>query len=263
MRVAKADGTEKPILQELQLIATFLNAVGADMTRSQWHDYLKAFRKENGARGPLIAFKGNGRIVAACTLRHAKEVRQHISSDLRYLQFDREHIRTTEHPFGPLMLRLTEQFTAGSWQCTALGTANAEPGQAILRLRRQGKTEERWAATFTPFRVTRTLKDSFYAILGRALLSGTLTRLKLCLHCGRYFVAIKDRKRQVCPEGTCKDDYQNKKKKDRNYWKNLRADERARQIDRAEALKAKGMSIEEVWETVNLPRRVLAKVFET
>lgn len=220
MRVAQKDEMVKPIVQALKPIAEFLNGVGAKTTPSEWRGFLQTYlktRMEDGLIG-LMVWVGPGRFKATITLRQAKEVRQCIVSDLRYLDFDREHRTTTEAPFGPLTLRLSEVFTAGSWHCAALGTQKAEPGQAILTLKRQNGEKERWAATFLPFREVRTLKEKFYAILGRTLLTGDLTRLKICRQCGKYFVALKDRKRDFCEGATCKDQYHSDQRSKSGYY---------------------------------------------
>lgn len=261
MRMAKLDEAVKPIVQGLQPVAEFLNAVGPDMTRDHWRAYLKAFLKTHGTRGPFIAFVGAGRLRATVTLRQAKEVRQLIVSDLRYLHFDRERIPTTESPFGPLTLRLTEQFNAGSWHCAALGTGKAEPGQAILRLKRQYAGIERWAASFAPFRVTRTLKENFYAILGRALLTGDITRLKVCLQCGKYFVAVKDRKREFC-SAKCKDDFHARQRREDGYYTKRRQDERQEAIKKARQLKREGAGFRKIKEDTDLPDREVTRVLE-
>lgn len=262
MRVAKLDEAAKPIVQALKPVAEFLNAVGPEMTRDQWRAYLKTFLKTHGPRGPFIALVGDGRLKAVVTLRQAKEVRQFIYSDLRYLRLDKEGIRTEESPFGSLTLRLNELSTNGSWCCRALGKARAEPGQAILTLKRQGAGLERWAATFAPFRETPTLKETFYAILGRALLSGTLTRLKVCRQCAQYFVAVKDRKRDFCPGETCKRNFHRHKRERTDYYRKRRQDEREAATREARQLKREGAGFRKIKENTNLPDREVNRVLE-
>jgi hypothetical protein len=220
--------------------------------------------------GPFLVVRDGGRIVASVTLRNAKEVRQFIVSDLRYLHFDRERIRTAEAPFGPLLIRLSEQATVGQWQCVKLGRGKAEPGQAILKLKRQGGITERWTTTFLPFGDVRTLKEKFYAILGRALLTGTLTRLKLCRQCGRYLVAVKDLKREFCEGTTCKDYFHSGQKKKVGYYTDRRKTQRKDAIKKARQLLAAGRAqkiprralFEQIEAATKLPYRVVEKVFE-
>jgi hypothetical protein len=262
MRVAQTEEAAKPIVELLQPVAEFLNAVGPETTRDQWRAYLKTYLTTHDRPGRFITFVGNRQARASVTLSQAKEVRQFIVSDLRYLYFDRERIRTTESPFGPLTLRLNEQFKAGSWHCAALGSEKAEPGQAVLTRKRQDGTTERWATTFLPFREVRTLKERFYAILGRALLTGTLTRLKLCQQCGRYFVAVKDRKRDFCEGTTCKDDFHNQQEEREGYYRNRRQNERKDAIKKALNLKYQGAGFKKIQAETNLPNREVNRVLE-
>ena len=149
MRVAKTVEDMPPILRGLQFIAEFLNAVGPNTTREEWRAYLKRYidaQRSKGMRytfGPLVLWGATGKLKAAVTLRDAKQTRQFIKSDLRYLYFDREAIRSTEAPFGPLMLRLTDLFKAATWRCVSLDAAQPEPGQAVLTLKRQNGKEFR------------------------------------------------------------------------------------------------------------------------
>jgi len=166
--------------------------------------------------------------------------------------------------------RLAEQFTAGSWHCAALGPGKAEPGQAILKLTRRDDRIERWAATFVPFRVTRTLEESLYAILGRALLTGTLGRLKVCRQCGKYLVAVKDRKRDFCEGTTCKQDFHKHERGGTMYYKDHRQKQRKKAIEKASQLLATGRArkvpdhtlFEQIKEETGLPRREVDKIFE-
>lgn len=266
MRVAKTIEDMLPILRGLQFIAEFLNAVGPNTTREEWRAYLKRYihaQRSKGMRytfGPLahlLEQRGStDKAKADVTLRKAKETRQFIKSDLRYLYFDREGIRTTEAPFGPLTLRLTEQFKAGTWHCVKLDAAKPEPGQAVLTLKRRDGATERWAASFQPFRETRNLVEYCYAILSRALLSGKLGRLKMCRHCGKYFVAVKDLGRDFCPNTTCKDAFFNRENRVQIWRKN----KRALMIERAKALHNNGMPLDQIKTKTKLPLKELKKL---
>lgn len=274
MRVARQLDESKTLIGRLQFIAEFLNAVRPETTPSQWREYLKEYlryyRKKHVPLGPLIAFGTTGQRKASVTLRKAKEVRQFIASDLHYLHFDREQIPTPETPFGPLTIRLNEHFKAGSWHCAVLGTSKAEPGQAILTLKRHDGTQERWATTFVPFRCTRTFEESLYAILGRALLTGTLGRLKVCRQCGKYLVAVKDRKRDFCEGTTCKQDFHNHERGGTTYYKDHRQKQRKKAIEKGSQLYATGRArkvpdhslFEQIVEKTGLPRREVDKIFE-
>lgn len=263
MRVAKTVEDMPSILTGLQFIAEFLNAVGPNTTRKEWRAYLKRYidaQRSKGMRytfGPLVQWGTTGNLKAAVTLRDAKQTRQFIKSDLRYLYFDHERIQTTEAPFGPLTLRLNTQFKAGTWLCVSVDAAKPEPGQAVLTRKRQDGKTERWAASFQPFRVTRNLTESCYAILGRALTSGKLGRLKMCRECGRYFVAVKDLGRDFCPNTTCKDDFFNRGNRVQEWRKN----KRAMMIDRAKALHKNGMPLDQIKTKTQMPLGVLKKLF--
>jgi hypothetical protein len=265
MRVAKTVEDMPPILKGLQFIAEFLNAVGPNTTREEWRAYLKRYIDAQRAKGsplvlgPLVKFESTDklRLKAAVTLRDAKQTRQFIKSDLRYLYFDRERIQTKEAPFGPLTLRLNTQFKAGTWHCVKLKAAKPEPGQAVLTRKRQDGATERWAASFQPFRVTRNLAEYCYAILGRALTSGKLGRLKICRHCGKYFVAVKDLGRDFCPNTTCKDAFFNRENRVQKWRKN----KRALMIERAKALHKNGMPLDQIKTKTQMPLRVLKKLF--
>lgn len=224
---AGADGGmisgENGLVAGLGLIVNLLNEIGPQTSKTKWSAFLK---RQLSGRSPWISglFHGfrtgtkrnTSSIVPVVSLDEAQRVRQLITSDLRYLHFDREGITTTEAPLGPLLIRLNEQFQRATWRAQLLGTKKASPGQAILTLRRRANRKERWVVQCTPFPDTKGLAESLYAILGKALLSGTLSRLRMCRHCGRYLV-VKSAKQEVCKE--CKPAYQNKRRADQGYFR--------------------------------------------
>lgn len=258
----------------LQFIADFLNHVHGDMTRDAWRAYLKrhiAMQRKKGFRltlGPLAGFRGDGRLVASVTLREAKQVRQMVKSDLRYLEFDRDRIQTTEAPLGPLLLHLSEHFQSGAWRCAPVRSAQPDPGQAVLQLKRRDGKVERWAASFSPFGDVRTFQEWVYMALGQALLSGQLGRLKLCRNgaidresggyrCGRYFVAAgKAAKRLFCSPA-CKEGASGGSARVQQ-WRQVKRELR---IVEARNMRRKEKSIAEIQAKTKLPNRVLQKLF--
>lgn len=274
MRVARKAGEPRPIINGLQLVADFLNAVGPGKTRPDWKAFLKQYRQHRGvAIGLFFSWRTDWkkkcvRAVPTVDLEEATRVRSLIASDLHYLRFDNEGIITKEHPLGPLLLRLNERLQNerpqheqpqyGSWQCYALGNAKPRPGQAILTIRRNG-LQERYAVQFEPYPYTDTVEDSLYAILGRALLTGTLGRLRICRACGKYLV-VNDMKRGVCPP--CKDNFYNRTRP-ANYWKERREGIKSRKIERAKALARQGVSIETIQKETGLSERVVENLLST
>ncbi len=263
----------------LQFIANFLNTVKPDTTQKEWRTYLKkhcAARRARGsiAFGPFYSFT-NGKLKETVTLEEAKQVRQYAVSDLRYLDFDRLGIRlpsdpvdreterpfyrTAEHPFGPLMIRLTETFKPAGWRCIALGSTMPEPGQAILRFKRRDGRVERWAASYSPIGEVRTLQEWVYAMLGKAFLSGMLGQFRMCPVCASYFVAVgKGAKRINCSD-SCKE-----KRGASNVAERVRRSreaKRERMLKRARVLLKEGKRLREVEREVDLPDRILERLF--
>ncbi len=268
------------MIEALRFVADFLNAIGPTMTREQWRSYLKRHvriqrvKGEGLILGPLVEWNGAGRMVASVTLREAKQIRQNVTSALRYLDFDRRGIRfpsdpvnpgeqlfgrTGEHPFGPLMMRLTETFKPAGWRCISLGSTMPEPGQAILRLKRQDGRVERWAASYSPFGQVRTLQEWIYAMLGKALLSGLLGQFRMCAVCARYFVAWGKAAKRI----NCSDNCKNKRGalNVAARVRRSRADKRERMLDRARAMVKEGKSPRMIKQAVQLPERVLEGLF--
>jgi hypothetical protein len=252
-----------PPLSGLLTIAEFLNAVSPTTTRAEWRAYLLRYikaRKAQGftlALGPLVYIPDKpGRRYKGCPLPEAKRVRQLLTSALRHLHFDRDHLQTTELPFTPLIVQLNARFREGQWGLKRLGTDRPARGQAVLRLRKSDGSIERYAASFAPpFRVTRTLEDWVYAVLSQALLSGDLVRLKLCRQCAHYFVAVKDLKRDFCSD-PCKMDYFPSTPRAKKW----REDKRAQASDRALALHKKGVPYVRIKDSTKLSDRVLKKL---
>ncbi len=251
--------TREPIVEGLEWIADFLNGIGPDTTEAQWKAFLRKRKPTGLITGPLFVWAGKT-LRPVVTLDEAKTARQFIASDLRYLQFDREGLTTTEHPLGPLLVRLSTQFTAGTWVCEPLKDGRPDPGQAVLTLRRTHGRKERWGAKFVPFYTTRTLAEKCYAILGRALVNGALGTLRVCLHCEQYLV-VSDERRQVHP--SCKVDFQNRKREQgkRRYSKEWRERKREQQLVIARKLKRAGHPPRKIKAATKLPARVVEAVF--
>ena len=64
----------------------------------------------------------------------------------------------------------------------------------------------RWTVSFWPGSTTP--KERLYGFLAGALIRGTMNRLKVCRHCGKYIV-VRDIKREFCPDTNCKNDFFN------------------------------------------------------
>ena len=253
-----------PPLSGLLTIAEFLNAVSPTTTRAEWRAYLRRYIKAREAQGFTLVFgplvdrpdERVRRYKARYTLRHAKHVRQLLTSALRHLHFDRDHLRTAELPFTPLIVQLNARFREGRWGLKRLGTDRPARGQAVLRLRKSDGSIERYAASFTPpLSAAPTLEAWVYAVMSDALLSGELVRLKLCRQCARYFVAVKDLKRDFCSDPCKKAHFPSTPRAQK--W---RKDKRAQDIDRALALHKQGKSYEDIQDKTKLPNRVLKKM---
>lgn len=217
MRVVRDAHEPKPIIQGLHLLADFLNAVGLRTTKSEWKAFLEKM-EANRHGGVFFIWVTNTKTkrtkqVPDVTLEEAKEIRWWINNDLGFLRTDKE----LEMPFDALVFRLNQLKLETGWQCFPfMGSSTPRPGQAILRIRWGDGSQGRWTAQSWP--VTKTLKDSLYAILGGALVSGTLTRLKVCRECGKCLV-VADRKRCFCPDTKCKDKFYNREKAQKGTFK--------------------------------------------
>ncbi len=217
MRVVRDAHEPKSIVQGLHLLKDFLNAVGPRTTKTEWKAFLKRIEANRGGSLFFVFVTntktGHTKRVPDITLEEAKEIRWWINNDLRFLRTDKE----LEMPFDPLIFRLSELKLETGWQCFPFtGSSKPRPGQAILTNRWRNGSKGRWTAQSWP--VTRTVRDSLYAILGGALVSGTLTRLKVCRECGKYLV-VAHGKRDFCPNTKCKDTFYNREKSQKAYFK--------------------------------------------
>src|SRR5262245_58745877 len=287
MSVENAGESTKPwtLMDGLRLIADLLNTIRPETTKVTWKRFLKSYRPRAGSliSGPFDAWETRGRhrrasMLPSVTLDEARRVRQSIESDLRYLDFDHKGIPTTEHPLGPLLIKLnnlTKRSESASWQCRPLAQAKPARGQAVLVLRRRDRKGElrmkRWVTEFLPFGETKTLEEWLYAVLGRALLTGELGKLRLCRLCAKYLV-VKSAKQEVCRE--CKITFQNRRRIEQGYFRenrqiNKEMKERRRRLARendaielARQLKREGHGFQQIKEQTKLPDRDINRVME-
>jgi hypothetical protein len=263
MRVAQKGNKIKPIVEGLQEVVGFLNAIGGDTTPSQWAKYLNAFLKKNGTIFPFYSLvtniqTGRGRNVPALTLEEAKELRWWLNNDLRFVRSE----KPIAMPFEGLVYRLKELKFELGWQCDAApqGFKRFNTSQAIVKIRWGDGTIGRWATISWP--ITKTPKDHFYAILGKALETGDLTRLKVCRQCGKYLVALKDRKRGFCLGTKCKQAFHNGQRRKVGYYKDRRQDQRKDALKKARKLKREGAGFKKIQAETNLPDREVTRVLE-
>lgn len=145
------------------------------------------------------------------------------------------------------------------WHCDPLAPKARphDPSQAVLEIPWEQGTIDRWIAR--SWVGTHSLEDHLYAILGKTLENGTLTKLRVCRHCGKYLVAVRGKRREV--GRGCKDAYQNQKKTETGYWKKNRDENRERAISQVKRLIAAGKSIAEILNRPILPQRVVQQLF--
>lgn len=269
MRVAQT-GRTSPIVEGLQEIVGFLNAIDSKTTESQWNNYLNLFLKQNGPIFPFYSLAtniqtGRGRNVPTLNLDEAKELRWWMNNDLGFVRAE----YPLAMPFEALVYRLNELKFELGWQCEASPQIfkRFNTSQAIVKMRRGDGTTGRWATISWP--ITKTPKDHFYAILGKALETGDLTRLKVCRHCGKYLLAVKDCKRDFCEGTKCKDVFHSLQRGRIDYYKDRRKKERKAAIKKASQLLATGRArkvpdhilFEEIKAKTAVPRKELGRVF--
>lgn len=270
MRVAQT-GKTKSIVEGLQRIVGFMNAVGSETTENQWGEYLNVFLKKNGPIMPFYSMAtniqtGRGRIVPELSLEAAQQLRWWMHNDLGFVRAE----EPMAMPFEALVERLNELKLELVWQCDAAPESfkRFDPSQVIVKIRRDDGTIERWATISWP--LTKTPKDHFYAILGKALETGDLTRLKVCRHCGQYLLAVKDRKRAFCPGGKCKDAFHAQERGEDGYYVRRREKQRKAAVKRAGQLGALGRArkvphrilFEQIKQDTALPPRVVKQILD-
>lgn len=263
MRVARTEDKAKPIVEGLQEVAGFLNAVSAETTQHHWRHYLKTWLKQHGPIFPFFSLATNlltrrRRTVPALTLEAAKDLRWWMHNDLGFVRSAKPLAR----PFEALVYRLNELKLEMGWQSDAVTQdfKRFNPSQAIVNIRWDDGTVGRWATISWP--ITKTPKDHFYAILGKALETGDLTRLKVCRWCKKYIVAVKDRKLDFCPGTTCKDSFHNHEKGDTGYHKERRRKRREQQLQDARKLVKTGAPFAKITAATGLPQRAIERLLE-
>ena len=268
MRVKKTK--PKAIVDGLMQAVEFLNAIGAETTDEQWRAFLEAILKKNRPFGPFNSLAtniltGGGRDVPTLRLEEAKQLRWWMNNDLGFVRAK----KPVAKPFEGLVYRLNKLKQEMRWQCDAAPESfkRFNPSQAIVKIRWADGTVGRWATISWP--MIKTPEDYFYSILGKALETGDVTRLKICRECGKFFVAVKDRKRGFCEGTTCKDDFHNRQKGRDDYYKNRRQKERKKAHKAASKLLVAGRAekihhrtlFERIKEKTKLPAREIEKIF--
>ena len=260
MRVVNKAKEPKPIIGGLQLLADFLNAIGPNTTETQWQTYLKMM--ERHPRGGIFfdwttdMKIRDTKLVPDVNLKEAKEVQLLINNDLSFLKEN----KGIKNPFDQLIFNLNSLNLKTGWQCVPLDGSKPPPGQAILTINWADGSKGRWTAQSWP--ITTTLRDSLYAILGGALVSGTLNRLKVCRECGRYIV-VTDLKRCFCSDKNCKDVFYNRDKVKKGIFKKRREQKKQADMDNAIKLIRKGAPYKEVQDKTGLPKRDIERLFES
>jgi len=245
------------IIQGLRDVATFLNDVGMKTTQAQWNASLKKIRSYwvGSSLSADWTTHASRRMpeVQRMRLEEAQELRRLIDGDLEFLRSD----VPLDRPFYALVERLNNLELKMAWHCEPLGPKAKphDPSQAILKMHLDNGVMERWMVQAWP--VTRTLKDTIYAILGKALESGALNRLRVCRECGKYLV-VADLKRRFCEASTkCHDDYHNRETHAEN-----RKYRREQAISQADQLVKAGKSKDEIRDKTGLPQRTVEQIFD-
>ena len=274
--------TDKTMIEGLQFVAEFMNAAAPTTRRPAWRHYLRRYIRALEAKGHTLAFgplvdRPDDRIrryKARLTLREAKQVQQEVLPVFHYLDFDRLGVqlpsdpvdpaieqpfgRTSEHPFGPLMLRLTQRFTQGQWKCKSSGSSLPEPGQSVLRFKRRDGRIERWTASYSPFGEPESLQELIYTILGKAFLSGLLGQFRMCPVCARYFVAWGKAAKRINCSDSCKEE---RGSNGAARVRRSREAKRGRMLERARTMVKEGNNLRAIKQAIPLPERVLEALF--
>jgi len=247
MRVTKTTG----LVRGLQNVAEFLNAIGPTTTQAHWLRTLKKIRAYYATSGPVISHDD------------AYALRQSMEHDLAFVRAD----SLPDRPFDNLIERLNSLHLANAWYCEPLATMDKRhASQAIFKLRWDDGTEGRWTVQSWP--VTTTLAAYYYAMLGKALETGALTRLKVCRECGKYLVAADLKTRFCLDSRKCHDDYHNRLKQQNGTMAQTRTHQRKNALLRATRLLSTlkltntDESIKRLQAETHLPRRVVTKILE-
>ncbi len=189
MSVKKRDDNE----WALALIASFLNTILPGAMDRKW----QAFTKKCDTIG-----KGTYHL-ARMGLHDAINLRCEMHEALSFLRAQPRQLKKEQNPYAELIYLLNDLKVPTAYQASEVRKGRTTwPGQARFRSR-DGR---RWAVLSWP--VSNTPKEILYGFLAGALIRGTLNRLKVCRHCGKYIV-VRDIKREFCPGTNCKIDYFN------------------------------------------------------
>ncbi len=267
----------KPIVRSLRRIAEFLNVMGPGATQAHWNAFLKEV--PGGEQAHLgswcipwdeakklrrqihhdLAFLRWRNIALACELSdapdQAKDHRPWTDDERAFFRAD----APLERPFDDLVDRLNKLEFKTVWQYQPLAPQDkpSDPSQATLEFRWKDGTTGRWATH--SWMSADGLQGLLYAVLGKALESGLLSRLRTCQLCNQYLVVTRVTK-QFCPG--CKVTHHNHNRP--GYFQDRRAEIRADKIKEARALKRtlkltlSDASVEILYEKTDLPRRVIA-----
>ena len=265
------------LVRDLRRIAAFLNAMGPGATPAHWDAFLKEVSqltpaRQDTMRGDIKEWAAEGKLSQAeadaialsiwrVTFDEAQKLRGEIDYDLGFLKAD----TPPERPFDDLVDRLNDLRLPMAWCCMPLAPQARphDPSQATLKIRWRNGATRRW--TTRSWHVTKGLRDYLYAVLGKVLESGLLSRLKTCQLCKEYLVVTRATKK-FCPR--CKVTYHNHNRP-HGYSQDRRARIRAEQLKDARELRRtlkltlSDASVEILHEKTELPRRVVvAEIFK-
>lgn len=232
MRGTRSRGQGRPIIEGLQMIADFLNSVGSDTTEEEWMRACPVLQRKVGQMTIATATDtGLSREVLWATLAEARNLRWWLNNDLCFAR----GVGLEKNPFQALVYRLNECKFEMGWQCdpVAKGVQPFHSQQAVVAIRQDKQTLGRWAAVSWP--ITRTMKEWCYAILGKALETGDILRLKTCRQCAKYFVVVKDAKLVFCAPA-CKRTYHQQDRAMTGYYQDRRRRKRKQDLATARGI---------------------------
>jgi hypothetical protein len=271
------------LVRALRRIAAFLNAMGPGATSTHWEAFLKEVgqltpeeqAQQDTMRGVIKEWVAEGKLSQAeadamvwdaptywqVTFDEAKKLRGEIDYDLGFLKA----AAPPERPLDDLLERLNELKLPMVWRCESLDdrARPADPSAATLSIRWKNGQTKRWTTRSWYF--TRGIRAHLYAILGKALENGLLSKLKTCQLCEQYLVVTRATK-TFCPP--CKNTAGNLNRpkgyhQDRRLRKRAKQLKKARAIQRARKLTLSDASIELLYKETDLPRRVVvAEIFK-
>ncbi len=227
--------TKNWLMRFLNLLADFLNQ---DFKKKTW----KSFLSHAGEFGNILPSEFSGQE----GMKKAKGLQIEIRSNLRdIIEGDpvAEEAKQTGWPRPNLyesLFTLIENLNGlrlqQRWQVMPANKKAAKimecdyyplrprPGQVFAEFRGSKWLVENWPLTVGA-------RAFLYSIIGTALENGELPRLRVCLHCHKYFVA-EDLKRKFCKD-KCKEVFHNKRRLAEGYFR-----EHRRMSKKAEQAKA-------------------------